>query len=118
METGGRNRKGRGLGYVLAANSCEGVNSVAPCTATAPDVITAFAVPNPGLSSQTLPVFSGLAALQVALPNASPSLLRADYFLCCQPFQPSTGFKLNVGQKTVNNEICAPLWTAVEMQVH
>jgi hypothetical protein len=46
------------------------------CTVTAPDVITTFAVPNPNCSSQSQSVFSGLAALQVALPSLSPNLLR------------------------------------------
>ncbi len=40
-----------------------------PCTVAVFDVITAFAVPNPGLSSQKLPVFSGLAVLRVAPPD-------------------------------------------------
>ena len=46
------------------------------CTVAALDVITAFAVPNPNCSSQSQSVFSGLVALQVALPSRSPSLLR------------------------------------------
>jgi hypothetical protein len=58
--------KGRDIGYALAIASCEGANSVDACTVTTPDVITAFAVPNPSYSSQSLPVFSGLAACQVA----------------------------------------------------
>ena len=40
--------KGCDIGYGLAANSCEGVNSVDACTVTALDAITAFAVPDPG----------------------------------------------------------------------
>ncbi len=44
----GRNGKGRDIGYALAANSCEGVYSVESCTITALDVISAFAVPDPG----------------------------------------------------------------------
>ena len=39
------------------------------CTVTAPDAITAFAVPNPNHSSQSLSVFSGLVAQQVARPG-------------------------------------------------
>jgi hypothetical protein len=62
----GKNRKGRDIGYALAASSCEGANSVETCTVTAPDAITAFAVPNPSPSSQIKPVFSGLAAQRVA----------------------------------------------------
>jgi len=50
------------------------------CTVTALDVITAFAVPNPNCSSQSQSVFSGLGALQVALPSRSLSLLRTGEF--------------------------------------
>jgi hypothetical protein len=68
--------KGCDLGYALAANSCEGANSVDACTVTTPDAITAFAVPNPNCSSQNQSVFSGLAADQVASFSESLSLLR------------------------------------------
>jgi len=44
--------------------------------AAAPDVITAFAVPNPDSSSQSQSVFSGLVARQVASPSESPGLLQ------------------------------------------
>jgi hypothetical protein len=70
------NGKGCDIGYALAASSCEEANSVDACTVAAFDVITAFAVPNPNCSSQNQSVFSGLAALQVALPCRSLSLLR------------------------------------------
>jgi len=46
------NRKDRDIGYALAAHSCEGVNDVEACTIAVFDVITAFAVPNPGVTSQ------------------------------------------------------------------
>ncbi len=49
------------------------------CTITALDVITAFAVPNPNGSSQSPSVFSGLVALQVALPNGSPQNVNAPF---------------------------------------
>jgi len=39
------------------------------CTVTAPDAITAFAVPNPGCTSQCPPDFSGLVALRIAPPG-------------------------------------------------
>ena len=55
-------RKGCGIGYALAASSCEGVGSVDACTVAALDAITAFAVPNPDCSSQSESVFSGLVA--------------------------------------------------------
>jgi hypothetical protein len=43
-------------------------------TVTAPDAITAFAVPNPNSASQQPSVFSGLVALWIAPPDRSPSL--------------------------------------------
>jgi hypothetical protein len=73
---GEENRKGRDIGYALAASSCEGANNVETCTVTTPDAITVFTVPNPNCSSQNQSVFSGLAAAQVALFSESPSLLR------------------------------------------
>jgi hypothetical protein len=85
-----KNRKGRDIGYALATGSCEGTNSVEACTVTAPDAITAFAVPNPNVSSQSTSDFSGLEAQRVAPPNRSPSLLRVNSVLLCQPFRPST----------------------------
>jgi hypothetical protein len=69
--------KGRDIGYALAAGSCEEANDVEACTITAPDAITAFAVPNPNCSSQSQSVFSGLATQQVTPPSQSPNLLRA-----------------------------------------
>jgi hypothetical protein len=59
---------------------------VEACTVAAFDVITAFAVPNPNCSSQSQSVFSGLVALQVALPGLSPSLLRTGFFNFANPF--------------------------------
>ena len=52
-EKAGEKGKGCDIGYALAANSCEGANSVETCTVTALDAITAFAVPNPNFSSQS-----------------------------------------------------------------
>jgi hypothetical protein len=69
-------RKGRDIGYALAASSCEGANDVEACTVTTPDAITAFAVPNPNCSSQNQSAFSGLAAARVASFSESLSLLR------------------------------------------
>ena len=94
--------KGCDIGYALAASSCEGAYSVDACTVTALDAITAFAIPNPGSSSQNQPVFSGLVALQVALLSGSLSLLRIDKFLFRQSFQPSTSNKLNSCFNRVN----------------
>lgn len=46
------NRKDRDIGYAPAVNSCERVNYLDACTVAVLDAITAFAVPNPGVSSQ------------------------------------------------------------------
>jgi len=73
--------KGRGIGYALADGSYEGVANEESCTITALDVTTAFAVPNPNASSQSASVFSGLVALQVALPSRSLSLLWTGPFI-------------------------------------
>jgi hypothetical protein len=80
------NRKGCDIGYAPAICSCEGAKSVDACTVAALDAITAFAVPNPNCSSQNQSVFSGLAALQVALPSRSPSLLRIGKVYFANPF--------------------------------
>jgi hypothetical protein len=63
--------KGCDIGYALAANSCEGANSVETCTVTALDAITAFAVPNPNCPSP------GRRFFQVWLPVRLPH--RADH---------------------------------------
>jgi hypothetical protein len=80
------NRKGCDIGYGLAANSCEGVNSVDACTVTALDAITAFAVPNPGGILAEQSVFSGLVARRVASMSGSLSLLQISDLLRSQPF--------------------------------
>jgi hypothetical protein len=52
LETGGI-KKNRDIGYALAANSCEEVSDVDTCTVAVPEVIFAFAIPNPGFPSQS-----------------------------------------------------------------
>jgi hypothetical protein len=64
------NRKGCGFGYALAADFCEEVNRVDACTATAPDVTTAFAVPNPNCLSR------GGRFFRVWLPSKLPRQAR------------------------------------------
>ena len=83
---GASNRKGCDIGYDLAANSCEGVNSVDTCTVTALDAITAFAVPNPGGILAEQSVFSGLVVPRVALMNGSLSLFQTSCVLRSQSF--------------------------------
>jgi hypothetical protein len=102
-----QNEKGCDIGYVPAICSCEGAYSVDPCTVAALDAITDFAVPNPGSSSQSQPVFSGLVALQVTLLSRSLSLLRTGKVLFRQSFQPSTPAKLNSCFLAVNANLRA-----------
>jgi len=80
------NRKGCDIGYAPAICSREGADSVDTCTVAALDAIAAFAVPNPGSSSQSQPVFSGLVALQVALSSRSLSLLLSGKVYFANPF--------------------------------
>jgi hypothetical protein len=65
---------------------CERAYSVDTRTVAALDAITAFAVPSPNRSSQKQSVFSGLVALQVALPSRSLSLLRTGKVYFANPF--------------------------------
>ena len=93
MMTGSRNGKGCHIGYAPAIRSCEKADNEDACTVAALDAITAFAVPNPSSSSQSQLVFSGLVALQVALPSGSLSLLRIDKFDFANPFSRRRGTK-------------------------
>jgi hypothetical protein len=70
--------RGCSIGYALAVNLCERVDSVDACTTTAPDAITAFAVPSPGCFSRQL-VFSGLVAQRVTSLSESLGLLRTGF---------------------------------------
>ena len=94
--------KGRDLGYALAASSCEGAKQRGVCTITALDAITAFAVPNPNYPSQSSRFF------RVWSFSGSPQRTNhSAYFglanLCFdQPFQPSTGAKVNTCLRFVN----------------
>jgi hypothetical protein len=56
------------------------------CTVTAPDATTAFAVPSPSGFSQSLPVFSGLAAQRLTPSSGSLSLLRTGHIVYANPF--------------------------------
>jgi hypothetical protein len=80
------NKKNRDIGYALAANSCEGVCGVDTCTVAVPDVISAFAVPNPKRLLAEPSVFSGLAVERVAPLYESPSLLRIGNDFEANPF--------------------------------
>lgn len=82
---GGQKISSCGIGYALAVKLCERVGSVDACTTTAPDAITAFAVPSPGCFSQQV-VFSGLVAQRVTSPSESLGLLRTGQFYLTSPF--------------------------------
>ena len=73
------NSKGCDIGYAPSASSCEGAHSLDTCTVTALDAITAFAVPDPNSSSQSLSVFSGLGVLRITSSDKPLSLLRISY---------------------------------------
>ena len=73
-----------------------------PCTVAALDAIAAFAVPNPSSSSQSQPVFSGLAAPS-GRPDGQITQPTSDWqVLFRQSFQPSTEDKLNSCSNQVN----------------
>jgi hypothetical protein len=97
-ELGIENRKGRDIGYALAASFCEEANSVEACTVTAPDAITAFAVPNPNCPSQSRRFF------QVWLPFRSP----------VQAYRPAYFGLANLNSPTLSaidereTKVCAP----------
>jgi hypothetical protein len=69
------------------------------------DAITAFAVPNPGSSSQSQSVFSGLVALQVARKEQITQPTSDWQGLFRQSFQPSTKDKLNSCLIAVNAKV-------------
>src|SRR5215472_9062968 len=73
--------KGCDFGYALAANSCEGLSRVDACTVTASDAITAFAVPDPNVSSQRRRFFRVRVSDESLHRTESPSLLRTSYGL-------------------------------------
>jgi len=86
----GKNLKGRDIGYALAASFCEEANSVETCTVTAPDAITAFAVPNPGLPSQDSRFFQVRQLAELPRLTHRSAYFGPATFYFGQPFQPST----------------------------
>jgi len=103
------NRKGRDIGYALATRSCEGANSVEACTVTAPDAITAFAVPNPNCSSQSRRFFQVWSLAKLPLQADYPAYFGLANFYLSQPFQPSTEATL-----TSTRKMSMPLFGAAE----
>jgi len=72
------------------------------CTIAALDVITAFAVPNPNCSfAESVGFFR--SGRSPSYPIKRITQLTSDWqILLSQPFQPSTGVKLNSSVKDVN----------------
>jgi hypothetical protein len=66
------NGKGCDFGYALAANSCEGANSVEACTVTALERSPLSRVPNPGWHLAVQSVFSGLAVVSGCPDRTDP----------------------------------------------
>ena len=67
------NKKNRDIGYALAANSYERVSDVDTCTVAVPDAISAFAVPNPGVSSQIRRFFRVRPSSESPRPTNHPA---------------------------------------------
>jgi hypothetical protein len=67
------NEKNRDIGYALAANSYERVSDVDTCTVAVPDAISAFAVPNPGASSQSRRFFRVWPSSESPRPTNHPA---------------------------------------------
>jgi hypothetical protein len=83
--------KGCDIGYGLATNSCEGVNSVDACTVTALDAITAFAVPDPNLLLAEPVGFFGFGSPANHFTGRDhPAYFGSATVYFGQPFQPST----------------------------
>jgi hypothetical protein len=96
------NRKGRDIGYALAASSREGANSVDACTVTALDVTTAFAVPNPNYTLRRSRIFQVGKLIESPLRADHPAYFGLAKYYFRQPFQPSTRVKVNSWAREVN----------------
>src|SRR3984893_3669025 len=81
---------------------CEEANSVETCTITAPDVITAFAVPNPNHSSQSCRFFQVWRPRQLPCQADHPIYFGLAKSYLSQSFRSSTLRKLNREESIVN----------------
>ena len=95
------NGKGCDIGYALATGSCEGTRGVEARTVTAPDVITAFAVPNPSYPSQSSWFFQVRVLNELPRRAAHPAYFA--WLILFEPtFRPSTVPTLNTCLQNVN----------------
>lgn len=98
----GGNRKGCSLGYALASGSYEEATSVETCTATAPDAITAFAVPCPNGLSQGRRFFRAWLLFELPRRADHPVYFGLTKFYLSQSFRPSTNGTVAWRQNRVN----------------
>ena len=94
--------KGCDIGYAPATSSCEGANSVDACTVAALDVITAFAVQTPTAPRRVSRIFRVWLLFRLPCRADHSAYFGLAKFYLSQPFQPSTGAKLNVRSSDVN----------------
>ncbi len=73
-----------------------------PCTVTAPDAITAFAVPNPSGTFAEPPVFSGSIVQRIASPLESPKLLWTSDCFISLTLSPVDARNTSIEPKAVN----------------
>ena len=92
---GGKKKKGCGIGYALAASSCEGASRVDACTVAALDATTAFAVPNPSCSSQGSRFFRVWWLDELPRQVDHPAYFGLVNITWINPFQPSTVVNIN-----------------------
>ena len=80
---GGYKRKDCDIGYALAVSSCEGTLSVEHAPPQPFDVITAFAVPNPGYPSQSSRIFRVWVFRE--LPRRTLTQSTSDWLILFEP---------------------------------
>ena len=97
-----RKGKGRDIGYALAASSCEGAHSVeyAPSRPLMRSPLSRFQTPTD--SSQSSRFFRVWSFPGSPQRTDHPAYFRLATFYFSQPFQPSTGAKLNSYPRIVN----------------
>jgi len=87
---------------------------VEACTVTAPDAITAFAVPNPNWPSQSSRIFRVWSPNRLPCQAGSPNLLRTGEFYLNQSFRSSTAITVVPRWGVVNARFwCSALFIIV-----
>ena len=101
-EKGGRKGKGRDLGYTLAASSCEGANCVeyAPSRPLMRSLLSQFQTPT--TPRRAVGFFGSGCSLGRPSRTDHPAYFGLANVYFSQPFQPSTGAKVNTSLIIVN----------------